>query len=164
MEPSINFKGYLTFEDSLTIQKAVRKQYPFLRNGLLTLAILGITAFLLSRLEISLFYAILMMLFLGMFMAIVFRVMQVSAKRSQKQAYAEACVRRTGTLDSKAIKVSRNQNTTRITWDRFDRMIERDGIVAIVKDKDYLGFAAYMFTSESDWKAAQDLIARQYER
>jgi hypothetical protein len=44
----------------------------------------------------------------------------------------------------------------------FDKTIEIDGVLAVVKSGESLGFAKYMFSSENEWSRARDLIKRQY--
>ena len=161
MEDDIRFRGYLTFEDSLKVQRAVkpRRVSPAI---LVTVGVLAAVAVILSRMRVGMIPAFLLLAFLGTFMAVGYRLMMASARRSQEKLYEQACIRRNGVLKPGGITIKRGRDRKTIPWERFERAIDLEGVVAIVKQGETLGFARYMFNTESEWSRARNLILSRY--
>ena len=162
MEKNIKFRGYLTFDDSLKVQQALKPRRLVSPVAMVTVLTLGAVILAFSQMNIEKTMAIFMLVFLVAFMGGGFWLMNTSARKSQKRLYAKACVKRHGTLKADGIQIKKGQNRHHIPWDSFDKAIEVDGIVAIVKKSETLGFAKYMFSSESEWSRARDLIKDHY--
>jgi len=160
-EQDINFKGYLTFEDSLKVQRAVRpRRLP--SAVLVTIAVLGAAALVLSQMRVGMVPAFLLLAFLGTFMAVGYRLMNSAARRSQQKLYEQACIKRNGILKNDGIHIKRGRDRKTIPWERFDRVIEVDGLIALVKNAESIGFARYMFNTESEWSRARTMIRNRY--
>jgi uncharacterized protein (DUF58 family) len=162
MEKNIKFRGYLTFDDSLKVQQALKPMRLVPPVAMVTVLTLGAVILAFSQMNVGKPMAIFMLVFLLVFMGGGFWLMNTSARKSQKKLYANACVKRHGTLKADGIQIKKGQNRHHIPWDSFDKAIEVDGIVAIVKKSETLGFAKYMFSSESEWSRARDLIKDHY--
>jgi hypothetical protein len=162
MEKKINFKGYLSFEDSLKVQRAIMPRRPVPPAVVVSALTLGIVALVLLQMEVRLWMTVLMLLFLVAFMGAGFRLMNNAARKTQAGLYRKACIKRRGTLGGEGIRIQKGQTTKTIPWAQFDKSIEVDGIVAVVKGGESLGFARYMFRSDPDWSRARDLIIGHY--
>lgn len=161
MEHDIRFRDYLTFEDSLRVQRAVnpRRVPP---SVLVTVGVLAAVALTLSRMRLGILPAFLLLAFLGIFMAVGYRLMMASARRSQQTLYEKACIKRNGVLKPEGIVIKRGRDRKTIPWERFDRAVDLEGVVAVVKKGETLGFARYMFNTESEWSRARNLILSRY--
>jgi uncharacterized SAM-binding protein YcdF (DUF218 family) len=161
MDQKIHFRGYLTFDDSLKVQRAV-KRWRVPPSVLVTVVLLAAVALVLSRMRVGIVPAFLLLAFLGTFLAVGYRLLMTTARRSQQKLYEQACIKRNGTLKNDGIHIKRGRDRRTIPWDRFDRAIEVDDMVAIVTKAESIGFARYMFNTESEWSRARDLIMRHY--
>jgi hypothetical protein len=160
-EQAIRFKGYLTFEDSLKVQRVVKpRRVP--PAVLVTAAILGAVALALSQMRVAMVPAFLLLAFLGTFMAVGYHLMNSAARRSQQKLYEQACIQRNGLLKKDGIHLKRGTDRKTIPWERFDRVIEVGGLIAIVKKAEAIGFARYMFNTESEWARAREMILGHY--
>jgi len=162
MTQNIRFRGYLTFDDSLKVQQALKPRRLLAPVTMVTALTLGGVILAFSQMNVGKPMAIFMLVFLVAFMGGGFWLMSTSARKSQKRLYAKACIKRHGTLKADGIQIKKGHNKHHISWDSFDKTIEVDGIVAIVKKGETLGFAQYMFSSESEWSRARDLIKSRY--
>ena len=162
MELEIRFKGYLNFEDSLKIQSAVTPRRRLPAAVLVTVLVLGTVAVMLSRMPIDMIPAFLLLAFLGTFMAVGYRLMSASARKTQRALYEQACIKRNGVLKTDGIHIKRGRDRQIIPWRGFDRALEIEGVVAVVKNGNFLGFARYMFNTEGEWTRARDMIMNQY--
>ena len=154
----IRFKDYLTFDDSFKMQRAVKPRRPIPPAALVTVATMAAAALVLSGMHIGLLPAVLLLAFLGVFMAVGLRLMAASARKSQPNVYESACIPRSGILNADGIHIKRGQTRKSIPWDRFDRVLEMDGIIAVVKGEESIGFARYMFNTEGEWQRARAVI------
>ncbi len=160
-EQEIRFRGYLTFEDSLKVQRTVRpRRVP--PAALVTVAMLGAVALVLSQMRVGLLPAFLLLAFLGTFMAVGYRLIHSAARRSQQKLYEQACIKRNGILKTDGIHIKRGTDRKTIPWERFDQAIEVSGLIAIIKKTEAIGFARYMFNTESEWSRARDMILSRY--
>jgi len=162
MEKNIKFRGYLTFDDSLKVQQALKPRRLVSPVAMVTVLTLGAVILAFSQMNIEKTMAIFMLVFLVAFMGGGFWLMNTSARKSQKRLYAKACVKRHGTLKADGIQIKKGHNRHHISWELFDKTIEIDGILAVVKKSESLGFARYMFSSENEWSRARDLIKSRY--
>jgi hypothetical protein len=160
-EQDVRFRGYLTFEDSLKVQQAVRpRRLP--PAVLVTVAMLAAVALVLSQMRVAMVPALLLLAFLGTFMAVGYRLMNSAARRSQQKLYEQACVKRNGILKRDGIHIKRGRDRKTIPWERFDRAIEIGGLIAIVQRAESIGFARYMFNTEGEWSRAREMILGRY--
>lgn len=158
MTRDIRFKGYLTFDDSLKMQQALKSGRRVPPAAIVTVVTLACVALFLSRMQVSRIPAIVLLAFLGTFMAVGFRLMAASARKTQQQVYESACIERYGILKAEGIHIKKGQTRKSIPWEHFDRAVEVDGLVALVKNREALGFARYMFNTDSEWSRARAFI------
>lgn len=162
MEKGIHFRGYLTYEDSLKVQQAVRGRRPIPPHFIITVVTLAVVAVVLAQMAVGKTLAIVLLVFLGTFMAGGSWFINNAARKSKAALYRKACVKRYGVLKTDDIRIKKGQTRQAIPWELFDRAIEVDAIVAVVKGSEALGFARYMFNSDSEWARARDLIKSRY--
>jgi len=162
MEKNIPFRGYLTFEDSLKVQQALKPRRLIPPVAIVTVVTLGVVALAFSQMNVGKPMAIFMLLFLAAFMGGGFWLMNASARKSQEKLYLKACIKRRGTLKKDGIQIKKAKTRHHIPWELFDKAIEIDGILAIVKKGESLGFANYMFSSANEWSRARNLIKDHY--
>ena len=162
MEKNIRFRGYLTFDDSLKVQQALKPRRLLAPVAMVTVLTLGAVILTFSQMNVGKPMAIFMLVFLAAFMGGGFWLMNTSARKSQKRLYAKACIKRHGALKADGIQIKKGHNRHLVPWVSFDKTIEVDGIVAVIKKGETLGFAQYMFSSESEWSRARDLIKGHY--
>ena len=105
MEKNIKFRGYLTFDDSLKVQQALKPRRLVSPVAMVTVLTLGAVILAFSQMNIEKTMAIFMLVFLVAFMGGGFWLMNTSARKSQKRLYAKACVKRHGTLKADGIQI-----------------------------------------------------------
>ena len=162
MEKLIHFRGYLTYEDSLKVRRALRGRRMIPPHFIITVVTLAVVAAVLVQMAVGKTLALMMLIFLGAFMAGGFWLLSRTARKSKEQLYRKACIKRRGSLKTDAIQIKKGQTRQTIPWTAFERAIEVDGIVAIVKGNESLGFARYMFNSGREWSRARELILNRY--
>lgn len=162
MENKIRFRGYITFEDSLKVQKVLEKKKLFTSSGAITITTLGLTAFIIYKMQVGMLVAVFLLLFMSVFMYGGFRFMRSSAKKTQEKIYEKACSKRSGFLDMNGITIKKNKIKTTIPWNLFEKAIQTEDIITIMKNKESLSFAKYMFDNEGDWFRAKKLIMSKY--
>jgi hypothetical protein len=160
----IRFRGYLTFEDSLKVQKALEGRKLLSSTVVITVVTLAITGFIIFKMQVGMIVAAFLLLFMGAFMYGGFRLMKTSARKTQEKIYEKACTKRTGGMTNDAITIRKNKITTNIPWKLFEKAVETEGIITIMKDKETLSFARYMFDNEQDWSQAKKLIVSKYSK
>lgn len=141
MDKKIRFRGYLTFDDSLKVQKLLEKKKLFAPPTAISLTTLAITAFVIYKMKVEMVFAIFLLLFMGFFMYGGFRLMKGSAGKTQKKIYEKACTSRNGTLTNDFITIRKQKTTTNIPWKFFEKAIEKEGIITVMKGKETLSFA-----------------------
>lgn len=161
MTKDIRFNGYLTFEDSLKMQRVLKPRRMVSPAVLVTVATLAAAALVLAGMHTGMVPALLLLAFLGIFMAVGFHLMAASARKSQQRVYESACIPRRGILKADGIHIKRGSARLSIPWDRFARAVESDGIVAVVQGRESIGFARYMFNTESEWQRARRVILKR---
>jgi hypothetical protein len=162
MEKDIKFRGYLTFDDSLKAQQALKPRRLVSPVAIVSVLTLGAVGLAFWQMHVDKSMAIFMLVFLAAFMGGGFWLMNTSARKSQKKLYEKACIKRRGTLKTDGIQIKKGKTRKNIPWELFDKSVEVDGIVAVVKSGESLGFARYMFDSEGEWTRARKLIKDHY--
>lgn len=157
----IRFTGYLTFEDSLRMQRALQPRRLIPPAVLITVATLAATALALAGMRAGMLPALLLLAFLGVFLAVGLRLMALSARKSQRKVYESACIARHGILKVDGIHIKRGPTRKAIPWGHFDRAVEIGDMLAVVKQGESIGFARYMFNTDSEWRRARALILEQ---
>ena len=123
----IRFRGYLTFPDSLKVQKAMEKRRwisPFAAISAVTLAA---TALAIYWMKVGMLFGGFLMVFMGAFMFGGLRLMRNAAAKTQKRVYEKACVKRTGALSADGITIRKNKAVTTLPWDAFERAAALEG-------------------------------------
>lgn len=160
----IRFRGYLTFEDTLKVQKALEEKKFFSSSVAISVVTLGMTGFIIYKMQLEMLVAAFLLLFMGAFMYGGFRLMKASARNAQKKIYEKACTKRNGVLTNNQIAIRKNKITTKIPWNLFEKAVETENIITIIKNKETLSFAQYMFDTERDWSQAKKLIMSKYSK
>jgi hypothetical protein len=169
MIPTIRFKGWITFEDALRVERLLIPQKIWSVTGVTTIALMvaiGITGMSIST-QTSLPYAILFLVFLviaGGFIGGLFWLMQKFSLKAKRKHYDRNLIERSGTLNADKITVATNKTMTEIQWDLFDKIITTENLVLVAKDKEYMAFAPYMFSSKQEWDACQALVNGRKEK
>ena len=154
----VRFNGYLSFDDSLKVQRVLKPRRIIPPGVLVSVATLAAAALVLSRLHTGMLPAVLLLAFLGVFMAVGFRLMAASTRKSQQKIYESACIERKGVLKADGIHLKRGTTRKTLTWETLDRTLVIDDIVAVVTKGESIGFAPYMFNTASEWRRARTLI------
>jgi hypothetical protein len=164
MDNKIRFRGYLTFEDSLKVQKTLEGGKILSSSCVITMVTLAITAFIIYKMNINMVVAVFLLFFMSAFMYGGFRLMKTSARKTQEKIYQKACTKRTGTLANDAITIRKNKVITVIPWKQFEKAVETENIITIMKNKETLSFARYMFDNDQDWSQAKELFRHKYSK
>lgn len=161
-EKPIRFRGYLTFADSLQVQKAMERRRWISPFAVITGVTLAATAAAIHWMKVGLFFGGFLLLFMGVFMYGGLRLMRSTAAKTQKRVYERSCVKRTGTLSEAGIAIRKQKAVTTLPWKAFEKAVELEGVVAAMRGSESLGFARYMFDTEADWDQARALILSRY--
>ena len=62
------------------------------------------------------------------------------------------------------ITVATDKTKTKMKWDLFDKIVTTDNLVLVAKDKEYMAFAPYMFSSKQEWDSCQALVNERKEK
>lgn len=161
-DKKIRFRGYLTFADSLKVQKSMERRQLVTPPAAVSAVTLAVTAFMIYWLEVGMLFGAFLLVFMGGFMFWGLRILRRAAAKTQKRLYEKACARRTGVLGEDGITIRKNKAVSTLPWGAFERAVELEGVVAVMKGTETLGFAKYMFDSGVDWERARTLILSRY--
>ena len=161
-DKKIRFRGYLTFADSLKVQKAMERRRLVSPSAAITAVTIAATAFLIYRMQVGIVIGGFLIVFMGAFMFWGLRILKSAAAKTQKRVYEKACAKRTGMLGDDGITIRKNKAVSTLPWSAFEKAVELEGVVAVMKGTETLGFAKYMFDAGTDWDKAKALILRQY--
>jgi hypothetical protein len=162
MDQKIRFRGYLTFADSLKVQKAMAGRRLVSPAVVITAIVIGVTAFLIYKMQVGLVFGGFLIVFMSAFMFGGLRIMRTAAAKTQKRVYEKACSKRTGMLTEDGITIRKNKAVSSLSWGAFEKAAELEGVVAVMKGTETLGFAKYMFDTGVDWDRAKALILSRY--
>ncbi|MFX0142236.1 MAG: hypothetical protein ACFFDN_51835 [Candidatus Hodarchaeota archaeon] len=162
MDQEIKFNGYLTFEDSIIVQKAIEKRKSFSSLGITTILTLVAITLIVMNMNIGIVDTTLVLVLMGFFIGGGLWWIDSSVKKSNKKRYESDCTKRNGILKTDRITIAKDKVIADIQWELFETIIELDEMIVIVKDKEYLGFARYMFDSQTDWAHAKELIKNKF--
>lgn len=81
----------------------------------------------------------------------------MKAKRKQYNRYL---IQRTGTVAEDKITVTTDKTKADIQWGLFNKVIEADDLILAAKDKEYMAFAPYMFSTEQEWETCREIVRR----
>ncbi len=84
--------------------------------------------------------------------------MNRSNLKAKRKHYDRSLTERTGILVADKIIVETEKTKTEMLWDLFDNVIESDNIILVAKDKEYMAFAPYMFSTKDEWEACKLLV------
>lgn len=162
MDKKIRFRGYLTFADSLRVQKTIERRRLVSPAVAITAMTIGLTAFLIYKMQVDLLFGGFLLVFMSAFMFGGLRIMRTAAAKTQKRIYEQACSKRTGMLTEDGITIRKKKAVKSLPWAAFDTAVELDGVVTVRKGTETLGFAKYMFDTEVEWDRAKALILSRY--
>lgn len=161
-DKKIRFRGYLTFADSLKVQKAMARRRLVSPSAAITAVTIAATAFIIYKMSVGVVIGGFLVVFMGAFMFWGLRILRSTAAKTQKRVYEKACAKRTGMLGDDGITIRKNKAVSTLPWGAFEKAVALEGVVAVMKGTETLGFAKYMFDSEVDWDQAKRLILSQY--
>lgn len=161
-DKKIRFRGYLTFADSLKVQKAMARRQLVSPSAAITAVTIAATAFIIYKMSVGVVIGGFLVVFMGAFMFWGLRILRSTAAKTQKRVYEKACAKRTGMLGDDGITIRKNKAVSTLPWRAFEKAVALEGVVAVMKGTETLGFAKYMFDSEVDWDQAKRLILSQY--
>jgi|GEM_PF-3972861 len=87
-------------------------------------------------------------------------LMQRSSMKAKRKHYNRNAFERFGTVAEDKITVATDKTKTEMQWDLFDKVIETDDLVLVAKDKEYMAFAPYMFSTKQDWETCREIVKR----
>ncbi len=148
MTEEIQFKGWITFEDALRVERLLIPRKFWSVSGVTTIAVMVAIALNVMRIQTSWPFTILFLLITGGFIAGLFWLMHRSSLKAKRKHYDRDLIERKGTLAGDKITVATDKTKTEMRWDLFDKVIEADDLVLVAKDKEYMAFAPYMFSTK----------------
>ncbi|MDA8428321.1 MAG: hypothetical protein M0T70_03595 [Geobacteraceae bacterium] len=168
MTDKIPFKGWITFEDSLRVEKILfRKKILSFHRIVTGLGIVVISSLILAT-EVPILVTIFTMLFGAGIVGGTLWYSKRSMYKAKSESYAkETQVERCGSLSSENIKVTSDKAKNEINWEFFSRIEESENLVIVAKDDYYVAFAPYMFGNLMDWERCKNLfnkIKKQFNK
>lgn len=161
-DEKIRFRGYLTFADSLKVQKAMETRRRVPASWWISAAALGATALFIYWMQVGVVFGAFLILFMAAFMYGGLRIMRSAAAKTQQRVYEKACTKRTGVLSAGGVTIRRNKALRSLPWDAFERAVDLGAVLAVTRGTETIGFAKYMFDTEMDWDRAKALILDRY--
>ena len=164
MTDTIQFKGWITFDDALRVERLLvpRKFWSF--SGVTTIAVIAAIAVNVIAIQTSWPFTVLFLAIAGIFIGGLFWLTYRSNLKAKRKHYDRNLIERSGTLTADAIYVATDKTKTEMRWDLFDKVIAADKLVLVAKDKEYLAFAPYMFSSQQEWEACKALASEKEKR
>jgi hypothetical protein len=159
MTQTIQFKGWITFEDAMRVERLLipRKYWSF--SGITTIALLAAIAVTVMSIQTSFLFTILFLVITGGFFGTLFWLMHKSSLKAKRKHYNRNLIERSGTLTADEIAVTTDHTKTELKWDFFDKVIITDNLVLVAKDKDYMAFAPHMFSTQQEWESCKALVS-----
>ena len=152
----------MTFEDSMKVMKKIENKKIFSSSGIVSILLIIAFSVTIASMTDGVVFFIFMLLFLGAVMGSGAWFIHRSNTRHQQKNYETECVDRVGTLSSDKIILKFDKTKSEIDWDLFEKVIKVESSLVIVKGSNFLGFAEYMFETQSDWQRAKELICNKY--
>jgi len=160
MTEEIQFKGWITFEDALRVERLLTPRKFWSVSGVTTIAVMAAIAVNVMRIQTSWPFTVLFLLITSGFSGGLFWLMDRSNMKAKRNHYDRSLIERKGTLGRDKITVETDKTKTEMRWDFFDKVIEAEDLVLVATDKEYMAFAPYMFTTKGDWVACQIIIRK----
>ena len=157
---SVQFKGWITFDDALRVEKILAPRKLWSASGLITIAVMATIAVNVIAIQSSWLFTIIFLTGAGIFTGGLLWVLHRSNMNAKRKHYASHSIERTGTLAEDIITVFTDKTKSEMQWDLFDKVIETDGLVLAAKGMDYVAFAPYMFATPQDWNACKEIIRK----
>ncbi len=154
----VQFTGWITFDDALRVERLLIPRKFWSVSGVTTIVIMAAIALNVMRIETSWPFTLLFLLITGLFIGGLFWFMHHSNLKAKRKYFDRNQVDRKGTLAQDKITIETDKTKTEMRWDLFDKVIEVDDLVLVAKDKEYMAFAPYMFSSKDAWATCQSLI------
>lgn len=164
MTQTIQFKGWITFEDALRVERLLIPRKFWSVSGVTTIALMVAIAVTVMSIQTSLPFTILFLLITGGFFGGLFWLTHKSSLKAKRRHYDRNLIERSGTLSADMITVATDKTKTEMKWDLFDKIITTDNLVLVAKDKEYMAFAPYMFSNEQEWDVCQALVNGRKEK
>ena len=158
MIEEIPFKGWITFEDALRVERLLNPRKFWSVSGITTIAVVAAIALNVMAIETSWPFTVLFLAIMGIFIGGIFWLMNRSNLKAKRKHYDRSLTERTGILVADKIIVETEKTKTEMLWDLFDNVIESDNIILVAKDKEYMAFAPYMFSTKDEWEACKLLV------
>ena len=159
MTQTIQFKGWITFEDALRVERLLVPRKFWSVSGVTTILLMAAIAVTVISIQTSLPFTILFLAITGGFVGGLFWLMHKSNLRAKRKHYNRNTIERSGTLAADMITVATDKTRTEMKWDLFDKVITSDNLVLVAKDKEYMAFAPHMFQTQRDWETCKALVS-----
>ncbi|MFO1492467.1 MAG: hypothetical protein U1F77_09130 [Kiritimatiellia bacterium] len=156
----VQFKGWITFDDALRAERLLMPRKFWSVSGFTTIAVMAAIAFNVTRIQKSWSFTVLFLFIIGVFCGGIFWLMHWSNLITKRKHYDGNLIERKGALTLERITVETEKTKTEMRWDLFDKVIEAVDLVLVVKDKEYMAFAPYMFTTKEEWAACQTMVRK----
>ena len=157
---SVQFKGWITFDDALRVEKLLAPRKLWSASGLVIIALMATIAVNVIAMQTSWLFTILFLAGAGIFFGGLLWLLHRYSLNSKRIHYANQSIERAGTLAQDIITVFTDKTKSEMQWDLFDKVIETDGLVMAAKGMDYVAFAPYMFATPQDWNACKEIVRK----
>ncbi len=159
MEP-IPFKGWITFEDALRVEHLLVPRKIWSVSGVTTILVTATIAIKVMDIDTSWPFTVLFLVITAAFIGGLFWVMQRSNMKAKRKHYDKDSIERSGNVSADKITIVTDKTRTEMQWDLFDKVIEADDLVLVAKDKEYMAFAPYMFSTRQDWMTCREIVKK----
>ena len=157
---TVPFKGWITFDDAIRIEKILVPRKIWSVSGLVTIAVMASIAVNVIAMQSSWLFTIIFLPCAIIFFGGLLWLLHRSNLNSKRKNYAKLSIERTGTLAEDIITVFTDKTKSEMQWDLFDKVIETDDLVLAAKGMDYMAFAPYMFATTQDWNVCKEIIRK----
>jgi hypothetical protein len=160
MMETIPFKGWITFEDALRVERLLVPRKIWSVSGVTTILVVAAIAVKVMAIDTSWPFTVLFLVITVAFIGGLLWVMQRSNMKAKRKHYSKDSIERSGTVAADKITIVTDKTKTEMQWDLFDKVIEADDLVLVAKDKEYMAFAPYMFSTRQDWETCREIVRR----
>lgn len=160
MTKEIQFKGWITFDDALRVERLLLPRKFWSVSGVTIIAVIAAIALNVMAIQTSWPFTVLFLLITGVFIGGLFWLMHRWNQKAKRKHYDRNMIERKGVLADDKITVETEKTKTEMRWDLFDKVIEADDLVLVAKDKEYMAFAPYMFKTRQEWEDCRALVNR----
>lgn len=160
---SISFNGHASFEDFKSINQSINT--PKKSSVMVTIALVSAILLQIWLIEIGVLFRIFSLIGTGILLWLILRGIDKAMLNQQKKQYESSLKPRTGLVSSTGIHLKFDETTVEVRWSSFVGFKTLDHLLVLVdKDKEFLGLAPYMFSSQNDWDSLLQLVESRLRR